>query len=78
LSGAGADGRRTGFVCRLLRDLALAKSRSSPGTPTRLTQLVRAAEIAVTVSFLKHWSAVADERFSQWAGGPSLVLAWKF
>jgi hypothetical protein len=60
------------------RDVRLTGILRAAWTPTWLTQLVRSAEIDFSVSFLRNYSTVADERFSQWEGGPSLVLAWRF
>jgi hypothetical protein len=47
-------------------------------TPDWLTRWVRRAEIDFTVTFLRNFSNLAEERFSEWDVGPSLTFAWKF
>ncbi len=66
------------FEGEFRRDYRLSGILRAAWTPAWLTRIVPAAEIDFTLSFLKNFSNLPRERFSQWEGGPALALAWRF
>ena len=47
-------------------------------TPEWLTKLNPGGELDFTVSFLRNRSTLSSANYSQWEGGPALVLSWRF
>jgi hypothetical protein len=60
------------------RDLRLGFAAHAEWTPDWLTRINRGAELDFVVSFLRNRSTLASENYSQWEGGPALVLSWRF
>jgi hypothetical protein len=59
-------------------DLRLGWLARAEWTPDWLTRINPGAELDFTVSFLRNRSSLASANYSQWEGGPALVLSWKF
>lgn len=66
------------FEDSVRRDLRLSIEARVAWTPVWLTDFAPAAEIDFAATFLKNLSNLPTERFSQFEGGPSLMLAWRF
>lgn len=60
------------------RDLRVGWYARAEWTPEWLARINPEAELDFTISFLRNRSNVASENYSQWEGGPALMLAWRF
>jgi hypothetical protein len=66
------------FEGSVRRDLRLSIEGRAAWTPVWLTHFAPSAEIDFAATFLRNLSNLPTERFSQFEGGPSLILVWRF
>ena len=69
-SGGGHDGRN--------ETEGIIDSSHWHEAPAWLTRLNPDAELDFTVSFLRNRSTLSSANYTQWEGGPALVLGWRF
>lgn len=60
------------------RDIRFTAMFYATWTPAWLTRLNPSAELDFSLAFLRNYSTVSEESFSQWEAGPTLGLSWSF